>query len=46
MEIYDWPAEFRVRENALDLETMGRVFESPFDGSEQTLAARGGDGLL
>jgi len=26
MEIYDWPAEFRVRENSLDLETMGRVF--------------------
>ncbi len=46
MEIYDWPAEFRVRENSLDLETMGRVFESPFDGSEQTVATPGSKWLM
>ena len=46
MEIYDWPAEFRVRENSLDLETMGRVFESSFDGSEETATTPGSNWLM
>ena len=29
-----------------DLETMGRVFESPFDGSEQTVATPGSKWLM
>lgn len=46
MTIYDWPAEFRVRENTLDLETNGRSFESPWTGSEQTVTTPGSKWLM
>ena len=41
METYDWPTEFRVRENTLALQTNHRSFESPWDGSEQVASTPG-----
>ncbi|WP_303845727.1 hypothetical protein [Aeromonas sobria] len=46
METYDWPAEFRVRENTLALQTNHRSFESSWDGSEQTASTPGSKWLM
>lgn len=46
METYDWPAEFRVRESTLALQTNHRSFESPWDGSEQTASTPGSKWLM
>lgn len=46
MNTYDWPAEFRVRENTITLQTNHRSFESPWDGSEQTASTPGSKWLM
>lgn len=46
METYDWPAEFRVRESTLALQTNHRSFESTWTGSEQTSSTPGSKWLM
>lgn len=46
METYDWPSEFRVRENTLVPQTNHRSFESSWVGSEQTASTPGTKWLM